>query len=60
MMFADAEGTEELASAAIPSASHVFGEWTVTRSATAGETGERTRECGLCHITETETVPAGD
>ena len=58
MMFADAEGTEELASAAIPSASHVFGSWTVTRPASGRENGERIRECGICHITETGEIPA--
>ncbi len=34
---------------------HVWGEWTVTTEATLDADGEKTRECGRCH--ETETMP---
>ena len=36
---------------------HSFGEWTVTKEATATETGEKERTCA-CGEKETETIPA--
>ena len=57
-MFRDAEGTEEISSAAIPTASHAFGDWTVTSPASETEDGERIRECEICRATEKEVIPA--
>ena len=39
---------------------HTFGEWTVTKEPTCGETGEKVRACVYdgCGQTETETIPA--
>ena len=37
---------------------HSYGEWTVTKAATATETGKRERYCTVCHYKETETIPA--
>lgn len=34
---------------------HVWGEWTETKAATCGATGVKTRTCGKCGKTETET-----
>ena len=45
------------AGSAIPGG-HSWGEWTVTREATASEAGEKTRECAVCHQVETQTIPA--
>lgn len=39
---------------------HMWGEWTVTTPATATADGVKTRECGVCHETETDVIPATD
>ena len=39
-------------------AEHTFGEWTVTKEATATEDGSRERTCSVCGHVETETIPA--
>ena len=39
---------------------HTWGEWTVTTPATATADGVKTRECGVCHETETDVIPATD
>lgn len=36
---------------------HTFGEWRITKAATATADGERTRACTVCGKTETETLP---
>ena len=36
---------------------HQWGEWTVTREATEDAKGEKTRECAVCHETQTEEIP---
>ncbi len=38
-------------------AEHQFGEWTVTREATALEPGEETRACAVCGYSETQATP---
>lgn len=38
--------------------SHVFGEWVIVREPDCSGAGQRTRTCTLCHITETELLPA--
>ena len=39
--------------------SHTFGEWSAD-TATCGAAGSQTRECGVCHTTETKTtLPTG-
>ena len=35
---------------------HVWGDWTVTKEATCTEEGEETRECTVCHKTETRVT----
>ena len=37
--------------------SHSYGNWTVTKEATCSEEGQRTRRCGYCGDTRTETIP---
>lgn len=37
---------------------HKFGEWTVVLEPTATTPGMRGRECSVCHIQETEEIPA--
>ena len=37
---------------------HQYGDWTVTKEATETESGEKTRECSVCHDTQTEEIPA--
>lgn len=39
-------------------AEHTFGEWTVTKEATATEDGSRERTCSVCGHVETEVIPA--
>ena len=38
-------------------AEHQFGDWTVTREATALEPGEETRACAVCGYSETQATP---
>ena len=40
----------------INEAAHTWGEWTVTKAATATEAGEKQRECTVCHFTETAEI----
>ena len=40
----------------IDEAAHTWGEWTVTKAATATEAGEKQRECTVCHFTETAEI----
>lgn len=42
----------------IPAKGHSFGEWTVTKAATATEAGSRERTCSACGEKETEAIPA--
>ncbi|MGM9664445.1 MAG: hypothetical protein ACI3XF_06350, partial [Eubacteriales bacterium] len=37
---------------------HTFGEWTVTKEATASESGTKERVCSVCGYTDSEIVPA--
>ena len=37
---------------------HTWGEWADTTPATCTENGERTRECEVCGVTESEVIPA--
>jgi len=39
------------------SASHSFGDWTVTKEATASSEGSRYRVCSVCGYKETEKIP---
>lgn len=39
-------------------AGHSYGEWTVTKEATATEDGSRERVCSVCQNKETEVIPA--
>ena len=41
----------------VAAAGHQWGEWTVTKEATETEKGEKTRECSICHETQTEEIP---
>ena len=38
--------------------SHTFGDWTITKEATAAEDGSRERECSVCGYVQTETISA--
>ena len=40
----------------IDEAAHTWGEWTVTKAATATEAGEKQRECTVCHFAETAEI----
>ena len=57
-LFADADGTHEIAAPVEIPAGHDWGEWTVTKEPTATEEGEKTRICKRdpSH-TETEAIP---
>ena len=39
-------------------AAHSYGAWTVTRAATASETGEKVRVCTVCNYQESAEIPA--
>ncbi len=39
-------------------AAHTYGDWTVTKEATATEAGERKHTCSVCGHAETEVIPA--
>lgn len=39
-------------------AAHTFGNWTVTKAATAKEEGSRERICSVCGFRQTESIPA--
>jgi len=39
------------------SASHSFGDWTVTKEATSSAEGSRYRTCSVCSYKQTETIP---
>lgn len=39
------------------SASHSFGDWTVTKKATSSAEGSRYRTCSVCSYKQTETIP---
>ncbi|MBR5409889.1 MAG: hypothetical protein IK104_04390 [Clostridia bacterium] len=43
---------------AVSATGHVWGEWVTTTAPTDTENGEQTRECSVCHVTETRTVYA--
>ena len=50
-------GDVKILGEAIAAAGHQWGEWTVTKEATETEKGEKTRECSVCHETQTEEIP---
>ena len=56
--FADEDGVNELTleDVTIDPLGHDWGEWTITKDATADEEGEETRECGRCHDTENRSI----
>ena len=37
---------------------HEYGDWDVTKEATCTEAGSKYRECAVCHLVETESIPA--
>ena len=41
-------------------AAHTFGEWTVTKAATASENGSKERICAVCGYQETSVIPAAE
>ncbi|MBR3275014.1 MAG: InlB B-repeat-containing protein [Eubacterium sp.] len=57
--FEDAGGTkliEDGYARLLPLAEHTWGEWTVTKEATASEDGEKERVCSVCGAKETEAI----
>lgn len=59
--FSDASGAQEItdkSSVAAAALGHDWGEWTVTKSATATESGQKERTCKRCQEKETEVIPA--
>ena len=42
----------------IPATGHNFGEWKVTKEATATEKGEKERVCARCQFVEKAEIPA--
>lgn len=58
-MFSDAAGTSETTpdSVKIAALGHDWGEWKVTKPATATKQGEKERTCKRCNEKETETIP---
>lgn len=57
---ANCDYKETRGGAVIPATGHTWGEWTVTKEATINEEGSKTRECSVCHETETEAIPTAD
>ena len=57
--FSDSKGTTEISkdSVTVPATGHSYGEWTITKEATATSEGTRTRTCTKCGNKETETIP---
>lgn len=57
--FSDSKGTTEISkdSVTVPATGHSYGEWTITKEATATSEGTRTRRCTKCGNKETETIP---
>ncbi|MBQ9880357.1 MAG: hypothetical protein IJM45_08005, partial [Clostridia bacterium] len=53
---ADCGATISDTTKAIPAKGHTFGDWTVTKAATCGEAGEKTRTCSACGETEKMSV----
>ncbi len=43
-----------------PKADHTWGEWTVTKPATASEAGSQTHTCTVCGASESQEIPATD
>ena len=42
----------------MPLGAHKWGDWTVTKAATATEAGSRSHTCKVCKLVETEVIPA--
>ena len=58
-LFADKDGANEIqAPAAIAKTEHTYGDWTVTKKATATETGSRQKTCSVCGNIVIEAIPA--
>lgn len=54
-MFSDENGTTEIADVI----EHNWGQWTITKNATATEAGSQERVCTICGEKETKEIPAG-
>ena len=56
--FSDEDGEHEIAenSWVIPATGHTWGDWALTTAPTVNEAGVETRECSVCHETETRPV----
>ena len=58
-LFADEKGSQQIEKpAVIPATGHNFGEWKVTKEATATEKGEKERVCARCQFVEKAEIPA--
>lgn len=58
-LFADEKGSQQIEKpAVIPATRHNFGEWKVTKEATATEKGEKERVCARCQFVEKAEIPA--
>lgn len=51
-------GVTIAAGTATAMAAHAWGDWTVTKEATATEAGNQTHTCGVCGTVATEVIPA--
>lgn len=59
--FAKQSGSDEYAPYAVygaPPHTHTWGDWTITKQATCGDAGMRTRTCTECGEKQSETIPA--
>lgn len=54
-MFSDQNGTTEITNVI----EHNWGQWTITKNATANEAGSQERVCTICGEKETKEIPAG-
>ncbi|MBQ7447094.1 MAG: hypothetical protein IJV59_03990 [Eubacterium sp.] len=54
-MFSDQNGTTEITNVI----EHNWGQWTITKNATANEAGAQERVCTICGEKETKEIPAG-
>lgn len=60
--FADPNGKNEIpgSDTTVPKIAHTYGEWTVTREATAAEDGERVRICTVCGYEDKQKMEKDD
>ena len=54
---ADQPGSTDTYCRATMNGQHSWGDWTTTKQATCAQAGTRSRTCGRCWYTQTESIP---